>query len=134
MNKVKTMVIDVIILLLIIVISFCIFTGLRIRIDVGMVGFEVYEEKQEILIKVTVMSSMGYIRDIRVKRAVDDTNGLCVDFYSTFGGLNSNLGARNDFRIKLKDTDSKIYFGRGNSEYELVISKDSVENKWIAVR
>ena len=46
-----------------------------------------------------------------------------MDFYSTFGGLNSSLGTESTFVLEVDPEDTEIYFSRPNGGYELVLIK-----------
>lgn len=74
---------------------------------------------------------MGYIRDIKT-----ECNGDAVycSFYTAFGGLNSNIGAKSKFEINLDDTSTKIYFDRCEAGSVLVLQKDEATNTWVQMQ
>ena len=89
--------------------------------------FAVSEDGSQLTFRVGVASSMGYVRDFR-----DEGGGVkphYLDFYSTFGGLNSSFGAKSEFQLDLDEQDTEIYFGRGDG-YELVLYKDAASGEW----
>ena len=92
------------------------------RTDVALGEYSVSEDGTVLTFYAGLMSSMGYIR------AYKDEGGGVKDhyltFYSTFGGLNSSLGAKNEFALELNEDDSEIYFRRGNHSYKLVLKKN----------
>ena len=79
-------------------------------------------------LKVGVSSSAGYIR--KMKRTSGSMN-YYLTFYSTFG-INSKLGAKDNFEITLDENVDEIYFYTGNKGYKKVLEKNDEEN-WIIV-
>lgn len=113
----------VLILLAVIIIFIFLFffgTGGK-RTDVYLQDYQVSEDGKSMKMKVSVSSSMGYIRDLKVKQGGDNQY---ITFYSTFG-LNHKFGAKDEFEIELNPTCEEIYFYRGEGGYELVLRKDS---------
>jgi len=120
----------IILLAVVIVLSALYFvgTGFMERTDVYLGEYSVSKDGTVLTFYAGVMSSMGYIR------AYKDEGGGVKDhyltFYSTFGGLNSSLGAKNDFTLELDEDDSEIYFKRGNHSYKLVLVKNLETGVW----
>lgn len=96
------------------------------RTDVYLQDYQVSEDGKRIKIRVSVSSSMGYVRDLKVKQ---DGDYQYITFYSTFG-LNNKFGAKNEFEIEVNPTCEEIYFYRGNGGYELELRKD-LDNNWV---
>lgn len=92
--------------------------------------YSVTEGGDVIKLKVGLASSMGYIRTFK---ATEDGNKKFITFYSTYG-LNSVIGAKNEFQVKLNSSCEEIYFYRGNDEYKLRLQKNSVTNEWERVK
>ena len=109
--------------------SYFIGSGFIKRTDVVLAGYSVSEDGTEITINVGIPTSMGYIRGFEDKGGGVKPHYLT--FYSTFGGLNSSLGAKHQFEIDLEETDTEIYFNRSGGGYELVLVKDSETGDWI---
>ena len=103
-------------------------TGFVERTDVALGEYSVTEDGTVLTFYAGLMSSMGYIR------AYKDEGGGVKDhyltFYSTFGGFNSSLGAKNEFALELDEDDSEIYFKRGNHSYKLVLKKNLETGEW----
>lgn len=114
--------------IMILIISFMIGTGLRKRTDVVLGDYSVSEDGTEMNLDVQVSSSMGYIRGLKDKGGGVKPHYLT--FYSTFGGLNSSLGSANSFMIELGEDDTEIYFNRPKGGYELVLVKDEETGQW----
>ncbi len=110
------------------VISFLLGTGFHKRTDVILTGYSVSEDETKITLKTSIMSSMGHIRGF--KNGGGGVKPHYLTFYSTFGGLNSTLGAENDFVLEVNEDDSEIYFNRGDGEYELVLQKNVETGVW----
>ncbi len=116
-----------VILVIIIVLGYFGFTGSIKRGDVALVDFHVSNENI-LTFSTTVTTSMGYIRGYK-----DDGGGVkphYLDFYSTFGGLNSKFGAKNTFTLELGENDTQIYFRAPNGGYTLVLQKNPETGIW----
>jgi uncharacterized membrane protein len=96
------------------------------RADIILNDFTVTEDGNIMTINVGVASSMGYVRTLRVK---EDGDNKYITFYQTYG-LNSRLGAKNEFQIELNPSCKGIYFYRGEAGYDLVLVKDDVTQEW----
>ncbi|MBD5472378.1 MAG: hypothetical protein HDR20_05620 [Lachnospiraceae bacterium] len=103
-------------------------SGFNKRTDVYLTDFSVSEDGSTITIKTSLAGSIGYIRKIKTEK-VDDA--IYCSFYSTFGGLNSNIGVKNSFEIELNNSTVKIYFDRGTESDILVLERDKATNVWV---
>ena len=109
--------------------AFLMGTGFQKRTDVLLTGYSVAEDGTAIRLDVQVVSSMGYVRGFQ-----DDGGGVrphYLNFYRTFGGLNSAWGAEDSFLLPIAPEDTEIYFNRPGGGYELVLQKDSATGQWI---
>lgn len=97
---------------------------------ISLNDYSLSEDGNAITLKVSVVSSIGYIRTIKEKQ---DGNKKYITFYSTYG-LNSRLGAHNEFLIDLKPSINEIYFYRGDDGYVLILQKNGETNEWQKVR
>ena len=119
----------------IVVISFLfiIISGFSIRTSAYITDdFVVSEDGSMITFKVDVGSSMGYVRGYK-----DDGGGVkphYLKFYSAWGGLNSSIGAKNEFVLELEPEDTEIYLYHGDGGYELALKKDVTSGEWYRVR
>ena len=98
------------------------------RTDVALGEYSVSEDGTILTFNAGVMSYMGYIRVYK-----DEGGGVkehYLTFYSTFGGLNSSFGAKNEFVLELNENDSEIYFKRGNRSYKHVLKKNAETGVW----
>lgn len=103
-------------------------TGFLERMDVLLYDYSVSEDGTELTFSAGIMSSMGFIRGYK-----DNGGGVkphYLTFYSTFGGLNSSFGAKNEFVLELDKDDSEIYFKRAKGGYELVLRKNLETGEW----
>ena len=94
--------------------------------------FEVSYDGSEITFTAGVASSMGYIRGYK-----DEGGGVkphYLKFYSAWGGLNSSIGAKDKYVLKLSPEDTEIYVYHGDQGYELVLKKDITSGKWYRVK
>ena len=120
----------IILLAVVIVLSSLYFvgTGFLERMDVLLYDYSVSEDGTELTFSAGIMSSMGFIRGYK-----DNGGGVkphYLTFYSTFGGLNSSFGAKNEFVLELDKDDSEICFKRANGGYEIVLQKNAETGAW----
>lgn len=101
--------------------------GFQKRTDVYLQDYFVSGENPVIIVKTFPAGSMGFIRDMELETI---GNEIHCSFYRTFGGLNSSIGAKNMFEIKLDASTEKIYFDRGGKPDMLVLERDPATNVW----
>ena len=102
MNKKLVIIVTVIIIL---IFAIFIITGFKERTDVFLTDYSVSEDGTKITLNVSISSSMGYTRGLKVKQGGDNKY---ITFYSTFGGFNSKIGAKNKFEIELNASCTEI--------------------------
>lgn len=130
--KKKTIIISLLvamILIILIVTTYLIGSGFMIRTDVVLLDYSVAEDGTMITLNTTISTSMGYTRGFK-----DNGGGVkphYLTFYSTFGGINSTLDAKNEHILILDSYDSEIYFNRANGGYELVLQKNKETGEWV---
>ncbi len=128
MKNKKLILISVIAVIVILTVSFFVGTGFIERTDVILTDYSVSEDGTQITLNASVSSSMGYIRGF--KNNGGGVKPHYLTFYSTFGGLNSKLGAKNEFVLEVNEDDSEIYFNRAGGGYELVLQKNTETGEW----
>lgn len=128
MKNKKLILISVIAVIVILTASYFIGTGFIERTDVILTDYSVSEDGTQITLNASVSSSMGYIRGF--KNNGGGVKSHYLTFYSTFGGLNSKLGAKNEFVLEVNEDDSEIYFNRAGGGYELVLQKNTETGEW----
>lgn len=116
-------------IVIVVIIALFISTG-GARADVWLHNFEVSADGRVMTMHVGVISSMGYIREM--KQTSGSMNPY-LTFYSTFG-INSKLGAKDTFEIELDENMDEIYFYRGINGYVKVLEKDKGTGDWQIVR
>lgn len=117
-----------VILIIVLIIGYLFGTGLLKRGDVALTDFQVSEDGTKLTFSTTITTAMGYTRGFK-----DNGGGVkshYLDFYSTFGGLNSRFGAKNHFELELGKDSSEIYFRRGDGGYELMLEKNQETGIW----
>lgn len=120
----------------IVILTFIIVIGLLVlstggKITSAMItDYSISEAGDVMTLKVGVASSMGYIRTLK---ASEDGNKKFITFYSTYG-LNSSIGSKDEFQIKLNPSCDEIYLYSGNDEYKLRLQKNSETNEWERVK
>ncbi len=128
MKNKKLILISVIAVIVILTASYFIGTGFIERTDVILTDYSVSEDGTQITLNASVSSSMGYIRGF--KNNGGGVKSHYLTFYSTFGGLSSKLGAKNEFVLEVNEDDSEIYFNRAGGGYELVLQKNTETGEW----
>lgn len=113
--------------IVVVILTLFIATGFNKRTDVVLLDYSLADGGTALNINVAVSSSMGYVRGTGIK---NDGNNKYITFYSTFGFLNSKLGAKSEFQIDIDSTTEEIYFYKGNGEYDLVLKRNKETNKW----
>lgn len=102
-------------------------SGFLKRGDVILDDFSISEDGTKMMLTVSISSSMGYTRGCSVKQ---DGDYQYVTFYSTFGALNSSLGAKNKVEIELDSSCKGIYFYHHDGSYRMVLQKNESTNEW----
>ena len=101
-------------------------TGFAEKTDVVLMDYSVSGDETELTM--VVGATEGYIR------SYDDKGGGIkphyITFYSTYGGLNSSIGAIKQIQLELGKDDTEIYFKRSDGGYELVLYKDEESRQW----
>lgn len=113
-------------LIVVIVLSFLIGTGFNKQSYITLIDYSVSDDSKELVFDVSVSASMGYIRGFKDNK---EEGKHYLDFYSTFGGLNSSLGAKNSFELELDANDTEIYFNYDGG-YALILQKNIETGKW----
>jgi len=124
--KKKVMIISFIVLVLIVMGFFLALGGKRT--DVFLKDFELSQNGKTMTLKVGVSSSAGYIR--KMKQTSGSMN-YYFTFYSTFG-INSRIGAKDTFEIKLDNNVDEIFFYTGGKGYKKVLEKNE-KGVWVKV-
>lgn len=109
------------------IVGYMIGSGMNYDPSVAIVDYVVSEDGSTMTIRVGVMSSIGYVRNVN-DEVKDGTHTL--GFYKCWGGFNSSLGAQNEFTLNLNPEDTEIYIIRSN-DYDLVLYKNSETGEWI---
>ena len=94
--------------------------------------FVVSEDGKELKFTIAVGSPMGYVRGFK-----DEGSGVkphYLKFYSAWGGLNSSIGAKSEYVLKLDPNDTEIYVYHGDSGYSLALKKDIESGEWFSVK
>jgi len=128
---VKKKFIYIVIFIILVALVWIIGSGFIKRTDVYLSDYSVSKDGSEITLQVGVAGSMGYIRDF-----LNDTNEteiMEMQFYSTFGGFNSSIGAKNEFVILLNPECREIYFYH-NDGFDLVLQKNQDTGEWVRPR
>jgi len=125
----KKVIISIIAIILIVFIGLFLSTG-GARTDVNLRNYQVSEDGKTMTITVDLISSAGYIRDMKQK---NDNHDYYLTFYSTFG-INSKLGAKDTFTLELDSNVDEIYFFKGNKGYNKVLEKDKEVGEWNIVK
>ena len=108
-------------------ITYFVGTGLSTNTYVYLADYTLSEDGTEIELHTAVSNSIGYLSSML---PIPSGNVQYVDFYNTFGGINSTLGAKDKFVIEIDENCKGIYFAREDG-YELVLYFDEETKQWI---
>lgn len=106
--------------------------GFQKRTDVYLQDFSVSGGGSVLTMQTFTIGSAGYIRAMETKQIGDEIH---CSFYRTFGGLNSRLGAKDRFEIRLEGpagSAESIYLGRAYFD-QLVLERDAETGEWAPV-
>lgn len=104
-------------------------TGFTKNPNVEIINYSVSGDGKMLRLTVEIPFSIGYTRGYKNKGGGVKTHYL--NFYNTFGVINSSWGAKNEFILELDEDDTEIFFNRENGGYELVLEKDIETDKWV---
>ena len=125
----KKVIIGIVIVILTVFVILFLSTG-GARTDVVLRNYKVSEDVKTMTITVDVLSSAGYIRDMK---QTSGSMNYYLTFYSTFG-INSRLGAKDTFTLDIDQNVDEIYFFKGNKGYNKVLEKDKETGEWNIIR
>lgn len=125
MKKKVLIIIGILIALLVI---FFIGTGLTKNPNVVIREYFVSEDGSKLNFTVGMPFSIGYTRGYKNKGGGVKSHYL--NFYNTFGVINSSWGAKFDYVLELDEDDTEIYFNRTDGGYELVLQKNIETGEW----
>lgn len=124
--KKKVLIIISIIIVLILILF--IGTGFTKNPNVVIREYSVNEDGSELNFTVGMPFSIGYTRGYKNKGGGVKSHYL--NFYNTFGVINSSWGAKFDYVLALDEDDTEIYFNRTDGGYELVLQKNEETGEW----
>ena len=94
--------------------------------------FVVSEDGKELKFTIAVGSPMGYVRGFKDEGGSVKPHYL--KFYSAWGGLNSSIGAKSEYVLKLDPNDTEIYVYHVDSGYSLALKKYIEIGEWFSVK
>lgn len=129
MNKKVFIIIGIVIgIMLTLLIAFFIGTGFTKNPNVVIRDYSVNEDGSELNFTVGMPFSIGYTRGYKNKGGGVKSHYL--NFYNTFGVINSSWGAKFEYVLELDEDDTEIYFNRSGGGYELVLQKNQETGEW----
>ena len=124
----KKKVLIIISLIIALVLILFIGTGLTKNPKVVIKEYSVSEDGKKLNFSIGIPDSIGYTRGYKNKGGGVKSHYL--NFYNTFGVINSSWGAKFDYVLELDEDDTEIYFNRTDGGYELVLQKNQETGKW----
>ena len=103
-------------------------TGVTKNPKVTIINYSVNEDGSELNFTIGIPDSIGYTRGYKNKGGGVKSHYL--NFYNTFGVINSAWGAKFDYVLELDEDDTEIYFNRTGGGYELVLEKNEETGEW----
>lgn len=112
------------------ILMFLLFIGIGFTKNPNVVIMEYFvnEDGSKLNFTVGIPSSIGYTRGYKNKGGGVKSHYL--NFYNTFGVINSSFGAKFEYVLELDDNDTEIYFNRTDGGYELVLQKNMETGEW----
>lgn len=124
----KKIIIAVLLSIALCVVTLFISTGFTKNPNVQIINYSVSEDDKELTFTIGIPYSIGYVRGF------NDVGGGVkphyLDFYNTFGVINSSWGAQFEYVLELDEDDTEIYFNRADGGYELVLQKNVDTGEW----
>lgn len=103
-------------------------TGFTKNPNVEIIKYSVKEDGSELNFTIGIPYSIGYTRGYKNKGGGVKSHYL--NFYNTFGVINSSWGAKFEYMLELDEDDTEIYFNRTDGGYELVLQKNIETGEW----
>lgn len=103
-------------------------TGFTKNPNVVIREYSVSEDGSKLNFTIDIPYSIGYTRGFKNKGGGVKSHYL--NFYNTFGVINSFFGAKFEYALELDEDDTEIYFNRKDGGYELVLQKNQETGKW----
>ena len=125
MKKIVLIIISIIIALILILFMG---TGFTKNPNVVIREYSLNEDGSELNFTVGIPFSIGYTRGYKNKGGGVKSHYL--NFYNTFGVINSSWGAKFEYVLELDEDDTEIYFNRTDGGYELVLQKNIETGEW----
>ena len=118
----------VVAVILTLLVAFFIGTGLTKNPKVEIINYSVNEDGSELNFTIGIPDSIGYTRGYKNKGG--GVRSHYLNFYNTFGVINSDWGAKFEFTLELDEDDTEVYFNRTGGGYELVLQKNEETGEW----
>lgn len=128
MKKIVKIILIIIGIIMVLIVSLFIATGLTKNPKVEIINYSVNEDSSELNFTIGIPESIGYTRGY--KNRSDGIKSHYLNFYNTFGVINSNWGAKFEFTLELDDDDTEVYFNRTGGGNELVLQKNEETGEW----
>ena len=103
-------------------------TGFTKNPNVEIIEYLVKEDGSQLNFTIGIPYSIGYTRGYKNKGGGIKSHYL--NFYNTFGVINSSFGAKFEYVLDLDEDDTEIYFNRKDGGYELVLQKNIETGEW----
>lgn len=124
----KKKVLIIISILIALVLILFIGTGFTKNPNVVIREYSLNEDGSELNFTVGMPFSIGYTRGYKNKGGGIKPHYL--NFYNTFGVINSSFGAKFEYVLELDEYSTEIYFNRADGGYELVLQKNIETGEW----
>lgn len=105
-------------------------TGFTKNPKVEIINYSVSKDGSKLNFTIGIPNSIGYTRGYKNKG--EGVKSHYLDFYNTFGVINSSFGAKFEYILELDEDDTEIYFNRTGGGYELVLQKND-NGEWIKI-
>ena len=118
----------VIVLIVSLLVIFFVWSGFTKNPNVEIINYSLNEDGSQLSFTIGIPNSIGYTRGYKNKGGGVKSHYL--NFYNTFGVINSDWGAKFEFTLELDEDDTEVYFNRTGGGYELVLQKNEETGEW----
>lgn len=124
----KKKILFILVIIFVLALFYLVGSGFSNKTSVILIDYSLSEDEKILTLYTSVESSVGYVRSYNDEGGGEKPHYL--KFYSTFGGLNSSYGSKNEFVLELSPTDTEVYFYRGDGNYKMVLKKNEYTGEW----
>lgn len=116
------------IIVAVLLLVYCFGSGYIKNTSAMVESYAVNDDGDEMILWMGVSSSAGYLRDMEISEP--GAERIYLDFYSAFGGINGDLGAKSRYVVPISEKTRTIAIYRDKDCYEEVLVKND-SGEWV---